>query len=201
MILTTAGKRRLSLFIFLTLILCLAFTAFPTFASEGAGGHDGGKLTNLLYRFINFALLVIILFFVVKKTALKDFFVARREEIGKRLEGLQKEKDTAENRYQELEQKLKEFEKSREEILERFRAEGEAEKEKIISHAKARASQILDQVDETIEREVQAARDRLRQELVEIAAGKAEEIVRREINDKDQDHLVNEFIERLGTLH
>ena len=200
MILTTVGQRRAALFICFTLILCLAFTAFPVLASEG-GGHAGGKLMNLLYRFINFALLVIILFFVIRKTSLKDFFSARREEIGKKLETLQKEKNSAENRYKELERKLKEFEKTREEILERFMAEGEAEKEKIISQAKARASQILDQVDGTIQREVQAARDRLRAELIEIAAGKAEEIVRREINDKDQEHLVNEFIERLGTLH
>jgi F-type H+-transporting ATPase subunit b len=36
---------------------------------------------------------------------------------------------------------------------------------------------------------------------VEVAARKAQEIIEREIKDDDQDHLVNEFIERVEKLH
>ena len=75
------------------------------------------------------------------------------------------------------------------------------EKEKIVAEAKKRAAQILAQADVTIEREIQAARDRLRQEVVDVAARKAQEIIVKDIKSSDQDHLVDEFIERVEKLH
>ncbi|MBW1798666.1 MAG: ATP synthase F0 subunit B, partial [Deltaproteobacteria bacterium] len=107
----------------------------------------------------------------------------------KKFDDLNAEKDTAEGRFQELEKKLKEFEVQKQEIIEQFKADGAAEKEKIIAEAKEGANQILIQADLTIEREIQAARDRLRQEVVEVAARNAQEIIEREIKDGDQDHL------------
>jgi F-type H+-transporting ATPase subunit b len=75
------------------------------------------------------------------------------------------------------------------------------EKEKIIKEARERSAQILAQANLTVEREVQAARDRLLQEMVEEAAARAEDIIAKQINDSDQDHLVSEFIERVERLH
>ena len=80
-------------------------------------------------------------------------------------------------------------------------AEGVAEKERIVAEAKERAAQILAQADVTIEREIQAARDRLKEELVDVAAQKAREIITKDITDSDQDNLVNEFIESVEKLH
>jgi F-type H+-transporting ATPase subunit b len=174
------------------------------FASEGAGHgdvHGNARLLDLGYRFLNFALLVIILFVVIRKTAIKDFFSARREEIRKNFDSLKAERDSAEARYQELEKKLKEFEGKKKEIIDQFRAEGFEEKERIIADAEERAKQILNQADLTIEREIRAAGDRLKQEMVDVAARKAKEIIVKEIKDSDQDNLVNEFIEKVGKLN
>ena len=126
----------------------------------GQGAHDSGKkMTDLIYRAVNFSLLVIILFVVVKKTPIKDFFANRIEEIKNNFEDLNKEKELAEKRYQELEQKLKDFEASRQEIIDQYKAEGETEKDKIIAEAEQRATQILAQAELTIQREIQAAGD------------------------------------------
>jgi F-type H+-transporting ATPase subunit b len=174
------------------------------FASEGGGHgdvHDNARLLDLGYRFLNFALLVIILFVVIRKTAIKDFFSARREEIRKNFDSLKAERDSSEARYQELEKKLKEFEAKKKEIIDQYRAEGVEEKERIIADAEERVKQILNQADLTIEREIRAAGDRLKQEMVDVAARKAEEIIIKEIKDSDQDNLVDEFIERVGKLN
>ena len=165
------------------------------------GAHEGDKLMDLLYRCLNFAALVIIIFVVVRKTSIKDFFSARRAEIEKKFENLKNDRDTAESRYQELEKKLKEFEVKKKEIIEQFKADGEAEKEKIIAEARKRADEILAQADLTIELQIQAARDRLRKEAVDSAAEKAREIVAKEMKDGDQDRLVDEFIDRVEKLH
>ena len=168
----------------------------------GQGAHDSGKkVTDLIYRAVNFSLLVIILFVVVKKTPIKDFFANRIEEIKNNFEDLNKEKELAEKRYQELEQKLKDFEASRQEIIDQYKAEGETEKDKIIAEAEQRATHILEQAELTIQREIQAAGDKLKQEVLDNAAMKAQEILTKEMKESDQDHLVDEFIKSVEKLH
>jgi len=183
-------------FIVLLLVCGMAY------ASGGGGDHGGpDKMTDLIYRAVNFSLLVIILFVVVKKTPIKDFFANRIEEIKNNFEDLNKEKELAEKRYQELEQKLKDFEASRQEIIDQYKAEGETEKDKIIAEAEQRATQILAQAELTIQREIQAAGDMLKQEVLDNAAMKAQEILTKEMKESDQDHLVDEFIKNVEKLH
>ncbi|MBN1106839.1 MAG: ATP synthase F0 subunit B [Deltaproteobacteria bacterium] len=173
--------------------------------SLAAGAHGGadrtGDLLDLLYRFINFALLVIILFVVLKKAGIKGILATRSEEIGKRLEALKSGKEEAERKYRDLEKRIQEFEKNRQDIIDQFRAEGLAEKERLIGEARERVKQILDQADVTIQREMESAKDRLKRELIGLAAQKAEEILDQEMTDDDQERLVDEFIERLGKVH
>ena len=185
----------------LSLILC-TLSYGVALAAGGHGGPDrSGDLLDLLYRFINFALLIIILFWAVRKAGIKGFFTARSEEIRQKLDDLRRGKEYAEAKYQELEKRLREFEGNRQGIIEQFKAEGLAEKERIIAEAEERVKQILEQAELTIQREMESARDRLKQEVVSLAAQKSKEILAREMTDKDQDRLVEEFIERLGTIH
>jgi F-type H+-transporting ATPase subunit b len=167
-----------------------------------AEGHDsGGELKDLMYRFINFALLVIVLVLAFKKASVKDFFAARREGIAARLESLKKQKEAAEMRCRELEAELAAFESERAAILHRFRAEGEAERDRIIAEANEKADQILLQADMTIKREVKNAEARLRSELADSVAARAQELVAGAITEKDQDFLVDEFIKKVERLH
>jgi len=192
-----------SLFSIVSLLLVFFFLFYGmALASEGQeGGDRSGDLWDLFFRFINFALLVIILIWALKKTDIKNFFSARIEEIRQRLNNLKKGKEEAENRYRELESKLKKFEEERKGIIEQFKNEGLAEKEKIIAEARERVKQIIEQAELTIQQEIQSARNRLKQDVVDLAAQKAEEIISKELTEEDQDRLVNEFIERVGKIH
>lgn len=197
------GKKEFAWVTACSLLAVLVFFGLAV-ASEGGGSGgvpETGQMTDLLYRAVNFVLLVVILFFAIRKTAIKDFFADRREGIRKRFEDLKRGKEEAERRYAELEKRLKEFESQQAEILEQFKAEGLAEKERIIAQAEERAKQILAQADLTVQREFESAKSRLQAELLGIAAKKAQEIIVREIEDKDQDHLVREFIKKVETLH
>ena len=195
---------------YLVLLAFFAMFAFlfycPALATEGAheaghGADRSGDLLDLLYRFINFALLVIILFIAIKKSGFKDTLSNRIEEIRQKLDGLKKDKEESESRYREVEKELTDFEKKKRDIIEEFKKEVITEKEKIISEAKERAKQIIEHAELTIQKELQDAKDRLRQEVVDLAAQKAEEIIGKEIKDKDQDQLVDDFIERVGKIH
>jgi F-type H+-transporting ATPase subunit b len=144
---------------------------------------------------------VIILFIVLRKLPIKEYFSSRIEGIKKELEELKRQREAAERKAQELESKLKAFEGERKEILEQFRADGLAEKERILAEAGERAKQMLEQAGVSIQYEIQTAKEKLKQEVVALAAQRAEGIIAREMTDKDQDRLVNEFIERLGKTH
>ena len=76
-----------------------------------------------------------------------------------------------------------------------------AEKERIVADARERVKGIIAQAELTIQQEIHSAKDRLKQEVVNLAAQKAQEIITKKLTDKDQDHLVNDFIERVGKLH
>jgi F-type H+-transporting ATPase subunit b len=184
-------------------LLVFFFSLGIAIASEG--GHGGaeasGLMKDLLSRTINFVLLLVVLYFALRKAAVKEFFKNRREEIRKKLEDLQKGKEAAEQRYGDLEKKLKEFELKKGEIVEQFKAEGRAEKEKIIAEAEERSKQMIAQAELTVQREIQGAKKKLQAELFDVAAQKAQEIIVREIKEKDQDHLIDEFIERVEKLH
>jgi len=170
-------------------------------ASEGGGADRSGDLLDLLYRFINFALLVIILFIVLKRIPIKEYFTSRIEGIKKELEDLKKQREAAERKARDLESKLKAFEGERKEILEQYKADGLAEKERILAEARERAKQVLQQAEVSIQYEMQTAKEKLKQDVVALAAQRAEEIIAREMTEKDQDRLVNEFIEKLGKTH
>jgi F-type H+-transporting ATPase subunit b len=187
---------------FFTLSVCIFLRSYGFAAGGGEGAaHDGGQGLDLLYRFINFALLVIILFVVVKKTPVKDFFSARREEIKRRLEQLEKDRKASEDRYRALERKLSDSEKQRGELIAQYKAEGLAEKEKIVAAAKVKAREILEQADLAIKREIDTAKQRLRNEVAEAATQKARQILQKEIRENDQDRLVDDFVERVGKLN
>ena len=117
------------------------------------------------------------------------------------MDGLKEEKEDSENRYRDMEKKLKDFEDVRKEIIEQFKKEGLAEKEKIIAGANERAKQIIEQLEMTIQQEMQSTREKLRLEVLDQASRRAREIIEKKLTDDDQDQLVNEFLERVGKIH
>lgn len=198
---TNHSLRRVSLLLFLILVAGLVMSGIAL----ASGGHDEGggnaSLIDLGKRFLNFALLVVILGLVLKKVGIKEYFTDRTKEISQKLEDLEREKETAENQFREAESKIREFEGKRQEIIEQFKADGAAEKEKIISEARERVKSIIAQAEVTIQQEIESARGRLKEEILGVASLKAQEIISKEMTEKDQDHLVNDFIERVGKIH
>lgn len=173
---------------------------------EGAdgGGHETdrtGDLLDLLYRFINFALLIIILVIALRKVGLKETLAGRIEGIRQSLDDLKEGKKEAETKYKEMEKKLQEFQEKKKEIVDQYKKEGMAEKERIVAAAKERAKHLIEQAELTIELEVQSVRDQLKRDVVDLAVQRAREIIAKEITEEDQGRLVDEFIERVGKIH
>ncbi|HEY9159577.1 MAG TPA: ATP synthase F0 subunit B [Desulfomonilia bacterium] len=175
---------------------CMMF-AVLLYASGGEGAHEGGhhgvQWMDLVKRTINFAALVFFLWYLLADK-IKKYFSERRIEIGNLLEEVDKEKNDAEQKFILYEQKFKEIEKDINEITKTLIGEIENEKNKIIEEGKANSQRLIEQAKAAAEQEVINSRQNLRNYVVELAGSMAVSIVSKEMTDKDQERLVEEYI-------
>lgn len=202
--------------LFLVLILTLALCFFGPSVSRvmageaGSGEHEAAaeaheeehegvtadKVWDLVFRIMNFVALAAILVFVLRKPA-GQFFRNRREEIARTLSDLELKKAETEEQYLKLESKLSELDKEREAVVAEYIMEGEKEKEKIIATAQEVASRIQQQAQIAIQQEIQKVKADLKREIAEIAAAQAEDLIKNNIDEKDQERLVEEYLEKV----
>ena len=215
-------RAALRLRILLVLALALLLTAAPTVlwatdageshgtgevAAEAEHGAAGGhaeahssvtpaKLMDFVWRSLNFLVLVVVLYIVLKKP-LSSALSGRRDQIANTLKDFEQKKAAAEKRYQELEGKLADLEAERDKIIAEYIRLGEEEKVKIIAHAHTLAERIREQADKSIAQEVAQAKVELKREVAIQAAAMAEELIRKNINDRDQVRLVEEYLDKV----
>lgn len=183
------GKFQILLFT----VYSLLFTVSIVFAAA-EGGHEGGS--DLIWRVINFAVLVGLIYFLLAKK-LKNFLGERRESIKKALEEAKTAKGEAEAKYREYEAKVAVLDKKVLEIANELKAEGIAERDRIIEDAQRAAEKIKEQVRITIEQEIKKAKQDIKGELASLAVIMAEEILRKEIKPDDQERLIKEYLDKM----
>jgi F-type H+-transporting ATPase subunit b len=161
-------------------------------AAEGEeAGEKGGH--KLLYKFINLALLVGTLGFLLRKP-LAGFFAERSASIRKGLEEGRKALEVSQAQFQTVEEKLRHLE----EEIAAFRAsagqEMEAERQRLKLAAAAEAEKILQSARAQTEIAVRAAKLELKSYAAEQAVELAEEIIRRRLDEAGRKKLVGEFL-------
>lgn len=161
-------------------------------ASE-AGGHGAQNWTDFLFRALNFSIMAIILFKLLKNP-LRKYFISRREDIQKMLTELEQKKQEAEQKYAEYKAKFAALEKETEQIVAEYVQEGEMERKKILEAAERQAQYIKEQADIAIQQELKAARESLQKEVGELSVAAAEDIVKNNMQPADQERLIREFM-------
>jgi F-type H+-transporting ATPase subunit b len=175
----------------------LLFGGTLAFAA-GGGGHDGHKgwLATDTYRVMNFAVLAIGLFLVLKKPV-SQALGGRIRGIKEQLEELEEKKKAAEAKLAEYDARMAELDKEAEAMLAEYVKQGEDAKARILQEAEAAAEKLKQQASKNIEYEFQQAKADLKAEIVEKALAKAEAIIKEQINSDDQEKLVDEYLEKV----
>ena len=161
-----------------------------------AEGHGSGPNMDFVWRLMNFALVAVVLFIVLRKP-LVNGLKGRSQGIADELADLEKKRDEARRQYAEMEKRLADAQGERDTILAEFVAQGEREKEKIISGARALAERIKEQAQFTIDQETAEAKIELRREVAEMSAGLAEDLLREKITAEDQSRLVGDYLSQV----
>ena len=141
------------------------------------------------------------IFFVAKKFLFKPvmkIITERQQEI----DGMYADADSARNQAKELQteyqQKLSQAQATSERIVKEAVARGQSREEEIIRKANMDASAIMSKASADIAMEKKKAINDAKDEISGISMAIAEKVVERQLNAKDQDKLINDFINNLG---
>ena len=170
-----------------------ASIAIPAMAATDEGGHGEGAgpkgwVATDTYRVMNFAVLAIALFFILKKP-LTNALNGRIEGIRSELGDLEAKKVAAQKELTQYNQKLAALDKEAEQIMADYLRQGE--------EAKQAAVKLEDQAKRNIDAEFKQTTEKIHAEILEKAIAKAEAIVQEKITGDDQERLVDDYLEKV----
>lgn len=152
--------------------------------------------TDFAYRVVATTIVVVVLVKLLKKP-IANFLNSRREEIQRMLAELEAKTAEAKAEHERVQVKLASLEDETKKIVDELIAEGETERQKIIEAARREADYIQQQAQIAIEQEIQAARNRLKDEVVDLSVEAAESIIQKKMRADDQQRLLTEFMTKV----
>ena len=177
-------------------LMAVATTALAASGGEGHAAvakHWTGKDWE---RVMNFAVLMVALFFAVRKPV-SDALNNRIGSIRSQLDELEAKKVQAEGTLAEYEKKIATLDDEVKQILAQYHEQGEAAKSRILEKAAASAEKMKEQAKRNIENEFNAAKQKLQAEMMTEALEKAEALIKKSISVEDQDHLIDEYLKKV----
>lgn len=180
------------------------------FSAEAAGHEKSGFQafydTYLNYpgfeawKFINLAIFIAILAYLLKKP-LSEGFKAKREEIRADLIKAEEEKKAALAELTSAEAKLVSLDAEKSKVLADARAEADAEKARLAAEAEAEVKRLQDSTSGEIARLAAASKNELRRFSAQESIRLAEEKLRGQINSDTDSRLVKAGIQSIGGLN
>jgi F-type H+-transporting ATPase subunit b len=189
----------------LPILAALAVVLVATIAAaSGDGEHhhvdSGAQLKDLGWRVLNFAVLLGIVFWALKKANVKGSLADRQAQIEKNLREAREAREAAEAKLKEYAEKLEKANQEVDELRAAMLKEAEAEKQRIVAEAQVSAAKVAAQAVQAADQEVLKARAELRAEAaklaVELAAGK----LSGSVLQADHDRLVQDYLGKVGQL-
>ena len=184
------------------LLVVLAAAGFASEGGEGAHHVDTAKqMKDFAWRVLDFAALMALVIWALKKANVKGSLAARQAAIDKALQEAAEAKKAAEKNIRGIQRKTCNGQQRDRRLYAAIRTEGEAEKVRIIAEAKAMAEKIKEQASQAAHQEVLKARTDLRVEAARLAVELAEQTIKEKIVKDDQDRLVGEYLTKVVELH
>ncbi len=190
-------KATMILFIFLSFFLILSTVAISSSAShEGEEAGPKGWVKTDTFRVMNFAVLAIGLFFLLKKP-LSEGLESRIKRIREEIDNLEKKKLEAEEELMVYKSKFDNLYKEENNIIDDYIKQGEEVKVKILREAEESVAKFKRQANKNIEYEFDKAKKELKFDLIAKSLMKAEELISANINFKDREKLADEYLKKV----
>ena len=146
---------------------------------------------------------LLILFLVLKHFLFKPvnkILDSRKEEVANTYKEADEAKENAKALEAEYSQKLEGAKEESAEIVREATKKAQSRSDEIIADAKTEARAIVDNAHDQIEREKKIAVNQIKDEITDIALGAAAKVVEKEVSSKDNERLIESFIDSVGDL-
>jgi F-type H+-transporting ATPase subunit b len=182
----------------MVVFMALLFFCFMgvSIASSEQGGESKGWMATDTYKVMNFSVLAIGLFFLLRKPT-SQALNSRIKGIKDQLNELETKKKTAEKQLAEYNEKFSQLEQEAQTLIEDYIRQGNEAKTRIIEEAKQAAEKFEEQAQRNIAHEFKQAKIKLQEEILDKALVKTEEIIKNKITAQDQEKLVDEYLEKV----
>lgn len=154
------------------------------------------SIASIIIYLFNFVLIIVVLDIILYKPVSK-YLQKRSERIKGDLEQAEEAKKQAGLLQIELEEKLKNSDQIVLEAVDKARNDATLEAKAIVDSAREEAQNILSQAQTQAEQERNIAIKRMRDELAQVAIALAEKILEREVNEKDNQAVIDEFFKEV----
>lgn len=150
------------------------------YAEHAVTGPDGA----FVYSGINFVILILFLYFVLKKPV-KEFFGNRSVKTKMRLDEVAKVHEEARRWFDAIKLKLKNVDVEKQELIKNFKNEAEQEKVRMMALARQSAQKIEEDAKRIAGHETQKARQMIKEETVRVCEDIVRQKIRQEVTDED----------------
>ncbi|MBI2605465.1 MAG: F0F1 ATP synthase subunit B [Deltaproteobacteria bacterium] len=148
---------------------------------------------DLIIQTINFAMLVGLLFYFMKRPAV-EAVASRQAMIRREVEDARIQKLEAEKKFNEFEVRLRSLETEAKEIVEKARADAKQIQSRVIETAKASAAQIVRDAEQSSKIALEDSRNEIHREVVDRAIEVAEKMIRERLSAEDQRRILTEYV-------
>jgi len=169
--------------------------SLTTEAAEEAEAHGSGW--DLLYRVVNFAILVGALVYLLRKP-LSNYLDAKTEQIRRDLTEAAGKRERAEAERKEAEARLAGLDREIAEARVKGLAQAEDERRRILQAAESEAARLAENAKKEIEAELELARRKLTARAAELSIEMARKKIREQISDADRRALFEKSMDKLG---
>lgn len=159
-------------------------------------GHNGFNWRFVGEHTVNFIILFGLLAYILKDP-IRNFLSERRGIIGNQIEEAEKTIAEAKKSYEEYSLKLKNMDAEIKSLKDSIRKEGQVERAEILRQAESSSQKIKEEAKETIKLETAKARREIQSEVVSLALGIAENIIKQNFKESDQKNLMDDFIKTI----
>ena len=192
--------------------LLIVTTLFTSILLSGCKDADGNPISpfntddftsrisfnvwDFLAVFLAFVVLLLVVFYFGYKP-LKKAIKDRHDYVEGNIRTAEEREEKSRNLVDEANENLAQSKKEALEIVEKAKVDANKEKEQIIEEAKLEAKEEKEKAREEIAQEIEANKEQIRKEIVDVALTASEELLGREVNDKDNKRLLDDFVNDL----
>ena len=151
---------------------------------------------DALAIFLAFIVLLLVVFYFAYKPV-KKLIKNRKDYVEGKIKNAEEREALAAKKVEEAEKEIVESRQKAIEIVEKAKLDASKERDEIKAQAKLDADKEVERARQEIAQEIEATKDEIHREIVSVALDASSKVLEREVNKKDNEKLINDFIDEL----